>query len=160
MSLLQVAGVGQLQRRQTRDVNLQHRQVGQLVDAHQLGFDGPVRRGQLSRLLLVQSLQAHSDLSGALDDVSVGNDQPVRRQQHAGANATLRFQVGGFGLVVLAAQAEAGGQHLHYRLRDLAGELLDGLAEDMQWVALEQLGGFGGAGRLLGLGRARNWRET
>ena len=123
-----------------------------------------MRCRQLLSLGLVQALQTYANFPGALNDVSVGNDQSVGRQHHARTDAALGFKIGRVGLVVVAAQAKAGRQHLHYRLRDLAGELLNRLAEDMQRIALKQFGRLGGTRRLLGLrraqGRHHNCREN
>src|SRR5208283_208954 len=59
LSLFELIGIGELERRQASHVNLQYREVVLAVEADEFGLDGSKCFGRCSGKLLLQPLQAH-----------------------------------------------------------------------------------------------------
>ena len=110
-----------------RAVDLDHREVGLVVDRDDLRADRPaapfedrppgVAAGRRER-------QLDFDPRRVLDDVRVGDDVAVRRHDHAGAAAPFEHRIAARGPVVLVGQRVAGHEDLDDARADLLGEIL------------------------------------
>ena len=87
-------GVAERQRRQARGLHVEHRQVGRLVDAHDLGVE------------LAPVGQHDADAVRAVDDMRVGHDAAIGLDDHAAAQTALARLAARSGQAVAEEPAE------------------------------------------------------
>ncbi len=112
----EVVGVAQAQGRQALGLHLEHRHIGTLVAAHQLGSQ------------LTPVIEAHHDLVGTIDHVGIGHDVAVLADDEAGAQRLALLGAAG-ALLHAGRHGEAVTEEVAEDLGDLLMvETLEGVA--------------------------------
>ena len=124
----QRVGVAEGERRQRLGLDLDHRQIGLVIDRDDLRADraaAPAEDGASGLAARRRKRQLDLDARRVLDHVRVGHDVAVGIDDDAGAAAPLEHRLRARVGIVLVWRREAGDEDLHDAGADFLGEILE-----------------------------------